>query len=142
MTLASHARGPEFDPRQLYFFAVFQSMCGHCFYWHGVVFTFATRSAACRAEHWSSGMIPASGAGGRGFNSPMLPSFCACAIFFLCARGKKIEKKKTLQQVRDPSLLTIQTRRATIFDAPGKKVSTAKSHEVYPRWDSNPQSCP
>ena len=54
-----------------------------------------SRGRAGVSEHWSSGMIPASGAGGRGFNSPMLP-FCKAPAFFArckeefpAPRGKK-----------------------------------------------------
>ena len=30
----------------------------------------------CEVGHWSRGMIPALGAGGREFESPIAPSFC------------------------------------------------------------------
>ena len=80
--------------------------CTHCgcgfffFFLHTVLFS-------C-SEHWSSGMILASGARGRGFNSPMLP-FCEGPrflffIFVLTCVGKKIKNRVTHDGTRTHNL--------------------------------------
>ena len=103
------------------------------------VLSSGTQTSTPHMGRWSSGMILASGARGRGFDSRTTP------IFFVLTQLQSAPPRGPAQPFLKIFKKTPRTHRTPERSRPrcgwrgGMKI---KNEKIYPRWDSNPQSCP